>query len=129
MPKNNKPPPQQSHEPTKATRDTVTMHTAVGTNHDIIAGILGITKPTLHKYYRKELDEGMARANAAVGSALFNKAKGGDTASMIFWMKTRAGWRETNNVELTGKGGGPVESVTITASEFEQIARKVADEI
>jgi hypothetical protein len=43
----------------------------------------------------------LTRANASVGGALFNKATKGDTAAMIFWMKTRAGWREKLEVEQT----------------------------
>jgi len=27
----------------------------------------------------------------------------------MFWLKTRAGFRETNKVEVTGQGGGPVQ--------------------
>ena len=86
------------HEPTKATRDTVSLHAIVGTPQDVIAGVLGIDKKTLLKYYRKELDFAMAQANAEIGGHLFNKAKNGDTAAQVFWMKTRARWRETNDM-------------------------------
>jgi hypothetical protein len=47
----------------------------------------------------------MARANASVGGALFNKATKGDTTAMIFWMKTRAGWREKQEIDMTSNGG------------------------
>jgi len=57
--------------------------------------VLDIDEKTLRKYYRDELDLAKAKANATIGGALFNKAKGGDTSAMIFWMKTQAGWRET----------------------------------
>lgn len=83
------------HKPTDATRQTVQLHTTVGTTQTIIADILGIDEKTLRRYYREELDVSKAKANATIGGALFNKAKGGDTAAMIFWMKTQAGWKET----------------------------------
>lgn len=78
------------------------MHTIVGTKQTVLAGIIGIDAKTLRKHYREELNASQAKANATIGGALFNKAKGGDTAAMIFWMKTRAGWRETTNVDLSG---------------------------
>jgi hypothetical protein len=89
------------HEPSKESRQLVQLHATIGTRQDVIADILGIDGKTLTKYYREELDQATARANAAVGGALFNKAKSGDTAAMIFWMKTRAGWREKLEVEQT----------------------------
>jgi hypothetical protein len=99
------------HEPSKESRQLVQLHATIGTRQDIIAGVLGIDKKTLIKYYREELDYAMARANASVGGALFNKATKGDTAAMIFWMKTRAGWREKHEIEHSGPDGGaiPVE--------------------
>ena len=86
------------HEPTEAMRQAVLLHATVGTPHETIASILQIDPKTLRLHYRAELDEATAKANAVIGGALFNKAKAGDTASMIFWMKARAGWRETVHV-------------------------------
>lgn len=93
------------HEPSKESRQLVQLHATIGTPQAVIADILGIDGKTLTKYYREELDQATARANAAVGGALFNKAKSGDTAAMIFWMKTRAGWREKQDVNLTSNDG------------------------
>lgn len=95
MPKRTKPP----HEPTDLNRQTVQLHATVGTDQNLIAQIIGIDPKTLRKYYREELDLASAKATATVGGALFNKAKGGDTAAMIFWMKTRAGWKETTVID------------------------------
>jgi len=95
------------HEPSKATRELVQLHASVGTRQDVIASILEISVPTLEKHYRKELDEALARANASVGGALFNKAvKDKDTSAMIFWMKTRGKWSE--KVEVSGPDGGSI---------------------
>jgi hypothetical protein len=103
------------HQPTDAQRQTVQLHATVGTRHDVIADIIGIDPKTLRKHYREELDQAMAKANATIGGALFNKAKAGDTAAQIFWMKTRAEWRETNRTEHVSPDGsmsaGPVSFV------------------
>lgn len=65
-----------------------------------IATFLGISPPTLRLHYRTELDSGTIAANARVAKSLFDNAiKHNNVAAQIFWMKTRAGWRETVRVE------------------------------
>lgn len=98
-----------SHKPTPEQRQLVQLHATVGTPQSIIADIIGIDDKTLRKHYREELDQATAKANAAIGGALFNKAKNGDTAAQIFWLKTRAGFRETNRTEHTGADGERLE--------------------
>ena len=87
-----------AHQPTDATRQTVSLHATVGTKQDVIAEILGISVDSLQRHYRAELDTSREKANASVGGALFKKAMGGDTTAMIFWLKTRARWRETLDI-------------------------------
>lgn len=101
-------PGQPPHEPTHEGRELVKLHATVGTTQEGIARILKIDPKTLRLHYRDELDTSRDQANAVIGGALFNKAKAGDTAAQIFWMKTRAGWKETAVVEHTGPDGGPV---------------------
>ncbi len=122
MPKRTKPP----HEPTAETKQLVQLHATIGTPQEDIARVLGIDPKTLRKYYRDELDLASAKANATIGGALFNKAKGGDTAAMIFWMKTRAGWREKQELDLTSSDGSmtPKDS---GAAILEALNRKHAD--
>jgi len=90
------------HEPTPEQRHIVQLHATIGTPQEDIAKVIGIDPKTLRLHYRDELDLASAKANAVVGGALFNKAKAGDTTAMIFWMKTRAGWKETHGVEHSG---------------------------
>lgn len=84
-----------AHEPTEATRQTVQMHTMVGTPQEIVADVLGIDAKTLRKWYRDELDLAKAKANASVCGTLYKKCLSGDTTAMIFWLKTQAQWKET----------------------------------
>ncbi len=77
-----------------------------------------ISERTLRKHFVKELDQGELKANVKVAQTLFKKAISGDTTSMIFWLKTRARWKESpQRVELTGKDGGPVEQKTTVVDE------------
>ena len=92
-----------AHEPTDANRQAVQLHATVGTTQAMIADILGIDDKTLRLHYRVELNQAKSKANATIGGALYNKAKGGDTAAMIFWMKTQAGWREKQDIDHTVK--------------------------
>ena len=106
------------HAPTDATRQTVQLHTMVGTTQADIARVLDIDEKTLRKYYRDELDLAKAKANATIGGALFNKAKTGDTSAMIFWMKTQAGWREKADINHTSKDG----SMTLQPTAIQIVA-------
>lgn len=69
-----------------------------------IASDLGIHKNTLLRHFREALDEGMAIANAKIGKTLFQKAIGGDTTALIFWAKTRMGFREKQELDVTTNG-------------------------
>ena len=99
------------HEPTEATRQTVQLHTMVGTTQADIARVLDIDEKTLRKYYRDELDLAKSKANATIGGALFNKAKGGDTAAMIFWMKTQAKWAERHELDHSSTDGSMTPTI------------------
>ena len=101
---------QKPHKPTDEARKLVQLHATIGTPQETIAKVLGIDSKTLRKYYRQELDTALAKANATIGGALFNKAKGGDTTAQIFWMKTRARWSEKVEHDLTSSDGSMTPS-------------------
>ena len=65
-----------------------------------LVGESGISIDTLRAHFRKELDQGRAKANAKVGQTLFQKATGGDTASLIWWSKAQMRWREEVNTQV-----------------------------
>jgi hypothetical protein len=104
------------HAPTDAERQIVQLHATMGTTQEMIARVLKIDPKTLRLHYRDELDLAMVQANAAIGGVLFKKAKAGDTASAIFWMKTRGGWREKSDLNLvsTDRSMSPVPGIDVT---------------
>ena len=77
-----------------AMRERVGYLAGVGVRQDDIAKIIGCAPKTLRKRFRDELDRGVAEANAAVCGYLFAAAKAGNIPAIIFWLKTRAQWRE-----------------------------------
>ena len=79
---------------TAAMRDKVRHLAGIGVPQDDIARIIGCAPKTLRKRLRDDLDRGTAEANAIVSGSLFAAAKGGNVTAQIFWLKTRAQWRE-----------------------------------
>jgi hypothetical protein len=89
----------------------------------------GIDPKTLRRHFRKELDTGATKANAAVAQSLFKMASSGNhPAASMFWLKCRAGWRETTILEHTGPQGGPLEILhgTLNQRITDELARVAA---
>jgi predicted transcriptional regulator len=84
-----------------AVREKVRHLAGLGVPQDDIARIVGCTPKTLRKHLRDELDRGVAEANAMISGSLFAAAKAGSIAAQIFWLKTRAHWRERTATEET----------------------------
>jgi hypothetical protein len=106
------------HLPNADTRNKVYTLSTVGTRHEDIASVLNISHDTLVKYYKEELDKGRIEANASVAETLFKQAKEGNTTAMIFWLKSRAKWKESTQHEISGNPDGtPVEVKIVTGIE------------
>ncbi|MGI9572275.1 MAG: hypothetical protein ACR2L5_03010 [Candidatus Actinomarinaceae bacterium] len=75
----------------------------LGITHDEICIIVGVSKPTLYKYYQSDLDVGKGTANAKVSESLFRQAthpEKPNVTACIFWLKCRAKWKETDVIEI-----------------------------
>ena len=118
----------QPFKPTDDERKQVGQMVAVGIPQEQIAMVIrdGIDADTLAKHLKKEIRESKILANAKVGGTLFNKIINGDTSAAIFWAKTQMGWRETGTLELTGKDGGPVQTIDVTKLSTQALAELVA---
>ena len=91
-----------------------------------IADYLGIAKstfqaildrdPVVFGHYKK----GKSKAIASVAQGLLKKALSGDTASAIFYLKTQAGWKETNVQEVTGANGEAIQHSINIKVEFDE---------
>ena len=71
-----------------------------------VADYFGIGRRTFYSMMQRDEEiaarykKGKARAIGAIAQGLINKARGGDTTSMIFFLKTQAGWRESSQIDL-----------------------------
>jgi hypothetical protein len=80
-----------------------------------IATVLEIHPKTLRLHYRRELDTGAIEANARVAQALFKNATVNENVTaQIWWTKARMGWKEQQDVNLAGPGGGAVPIMVMT---------------
>jgi hypothetical protein len=93
-----------------AVREKVRHLAGLGVPQDDIARMVGCAPKTLRKHLRDELDRGVAEANAMISGCLFAAAKAGNTAAMIFWLKTRARWRESSATETIAAADGEANS-------------------
>src|SRR5688572_32494480 len=84
----------RAHKPDQAQRKQVEAMAAYGIPEVDIGRVIGIDPKTLRKCYRDELDLGETKANAQIAGFLFTAAKSGNVTAQIFWLKTRARWKE-----------------------------------
>ena len=87
-----------------AMREKVRHLAGLGLPQDDIAKLVGCAPKTLRKRFRDELDRGVVEANATVIGYLLAAAKAGNIAAIIFWLKTRAHWRERSAAENATPG-------------------------
>lgn len=98
-------------------RDRVEALAAYGTPHKEIARVLRVDVEALRKDYEEELATGRTKANSRVAEALYRTAVAGGregVTAAVFWLKARAGWKETTAHELAlAEGTAPMEPLRI----------------
>ena len=74
-----------------------------------ISDYFGIAKTTFYAIMERQpqvslrYKMGKAKAIRSVSGGLLQKARDGDNASMIFYLKTQAGWKETTQIQQETK--------------------------
>jgi hypothetical protein len=70
-----------------------------------VADYFGISRSAFYAMLRRDpgiearYKRGKAKAVGAIAQTLISKARAGDTTSMIFYLKTQGGWRETAGID------------------------------
>lgn len=112
-------------EPTDEQRRTVRAMSGFGVPQPDIATHIGIDPKTLRKHFREDLDRGSIEATAKVAQSLFRMAtEGNNVAAAIFWMKARAGWREKQQIELSG-----LTLQQLSDEDLERIIARLGDDV
>lgn len=93
------------HAPTQATREQVMLSTVAGDRQEQIAESLGISVPTLHEYYRREINLGTLYFKRRAVGVLAHKMKSKNEYVSLdaakFTLRTKGGWAEhTANANL-----------------------------
>lgn len=107
---------QAPHNKTAELTATVSALASFGVSQEDICAFIGVSLPTLHKYYRQELDSAAAKGKVAVSKFLFHAASGKALESeengatyadclraAMFYAKTRMGWSEKQQIEISQK--------------------------
>jgi hypothetical protein len=110
----------RAHQPDPSQRRQVEALAAYGIPETDISCVVGIDPKTLRKCYREELDLGETKANAQVAGFLFNSAKNGNVTAQIFWLKTRARWKETPAEQRHSGSLGTYDLSKLTDAELER---------
>ena len=97
-----------------------------------------ISPVTLRKHFRNELDRGLTRTKMRVGAALVRTALGvestehhagyaGNVTAQIFYLKTRAGWKEPPQPPGPGQGVDPSDPHPEAEERTQlELARRIA---
>jgi hypothetical protein len=89
------------HTVTRERRLKVRLMKVAGIDNEVLAKCMGISQGVLYKYYRSDLEVGAAECTALVAGKLMEKIRSGDTASIIFYLRTRGKWAPKNELEIT----------------------------
>lgn len=90
-------------------------------NHAQIADRLGMSHVTFTALMERDprialsYKKGLAETVNKVGSVVLKAALGGDLTACFFYLKTRAGWRETKDVNFSNDDGSlrPVKQIIV----------------
>jgi hypothetical protein len=112
----------RAHRPDPSQRRQVEAMAAYGIPEIDISRVIGVDPKTLRKCYREELDLGETKANAQVAGFLFNAAKNGNVTAQIFWLKTRARWRE---VPVEVQHSGSIERLDVKKMTDQELMDRI----
>lgn len=96
-----------------------------------MARVLGITPKTLRKFYADEIEHAKLRTDALMVSTLILNATGGpkqkwdqaNITALIFYMKTRMGWKEPAQALHHSGAVGSYDLTGLTDEQFNDLEK------
>lgn len=116
----------REYKPTAADRAFVDRAVMAGSRIEDIAAALNIHDDTLRKHFRYEITTGRERLNGEAIRVLMDSLTDGSLDAAKFVLSRRAGWTERQAVELTGKNGGPIQTLDATALSTDALRELMA---
>lgn len=91
-------------KPTAEEISKIKLYAGLGSTQEQVGKMIGKSVDTLtrNEDAKQAFEQGKAETIAKVAGSLVKRALGGDTTSAIFYLKTQAGWKETNFHEHAG---------------------------
>ncbi len=129
------------HEPTEENRQRVFRGSKCGVKRDDLCQILGIGRTVFEKYYYDAFEKGRIYANETVAEKLYEQCMEGNVTALIFWLKARAKWRETDvRLNINANAGSNLsaeelverflsETQSLSDSEVERLAQRVGGSV
>lgn len=105
--------------------ELVEEYSAAGLPLEDIANNLDISLATLNnrratmKEFQEAIDRGRSRGHHQVAAALFNAARSGHVEAAKFYLARRHNWKEVQEHQVGGEGGGPI-AINIVISKDDE---------
>lgn len=93
----------KEHSPTDKDREMVKMMSIAGVPQNDICQVLKISRPTLEKHYRKELDSAQLEAVAYATNRLMQQVRDGNLSAIIFFLKTRGRGQFNERIDMSAE--------------------------
>jgi hypothetical protein len=114
---------------TDAMRRDVEAWVRAGLQPPDIAILLNVSRQTIDRHFKRELQVARIKVKAAIGASLTQKALRGNLTAQIFWLRTQAKWNV--RVEHTGADGGPIKTFDLSqlAMDEKRVLLNVIDQL
>lgn len=99
------------HNRDKAVKEAIQVMTAAGVKKNIIARLLRMSPTRLSQKFSDEMEYGSEILTTRMVNALIQKGLDGNVSAIIFYLKSKAGWREIDRNDIPGAEGAAISDI------------------